>query len=576
MLPQTLLEEAMTPGAAGLQRGHGRAAISIIASLSLAIAACGQTPSPSPAPSSGGGASPSAAASAPASQGAVEPTGDLVVALDNLGTQEYTPYLAYSDNQFVTFTMGDWLTIEDPETGQYVGQLAESFELSPDGKTWTFKLRPNVPFHDGKCCMTSEDWKFTWSQYIHPEAGFDATQPMQQAVDNDLEKNFEIVSDLEFKLHTENPIVTLASKVSQAQGGPFLLSKEWYETAPNANEHPVATGPYKFVSSTQGVEVKFEAVPNHWRQTPSFKTVTLKFVPDPTARLLGVASGEYDIAMMNADQTNEANAQGIRIINVEETGNGYIVLGGQYWGTDQLDRDSPWIQADAPDKGLAIREALSLAIDRATIRDRLMFGGGNLTHCPLFEFPGNPAHVDPSWELPKYDPELAKQKLAEGGYPNGFPISMQIFDQKGGPKSVVVAVSDYWTAIGVQVTQVQTSDEAFGPNIDNRTTAGVAWEQIRGYAEPAVNIISVHESREDAKFIDPLWTETYDKMQLEPDYDKRMQMARDLCTQTQKDFRALPLFTNDQPWAVGPDVGNWSPIPHFDQGNSWETVTHAG
>jgi len=422
--------------------------------------------------------------------------------------------------------------------------------------------------------MTSEDWKYTWSQYIHPEAGYDATEPMKQAVDDDLEKNFEIVNDLEFKLHTEHPIVTLASKISQAQGGPFVLSKKWYEENPDANNHPMSTGPYKFVSSTQGVEVKFEAVPNHWRQTPQFKTVTLKFVPDPTARLLGVKSGEYDIAMMNADQTNEANAQGLRIINVTEVGNGYINLGGQYYGEPQLDPDSPWIQADEPEKGTAIREAMSLAIDRATIRDRLMFGGGELTHCPLFEWPSNPQMVDPSWTLPAYDPELAKQKLAEGGYPDGFDIEMEIFDQKGGPKSVTEAVSDYWSEIGINVKRNPTSDEAFGPRIDNRDTAGIAWEQIRGYAEPAVNLISVHQSRPDAKFVDPLWTETYDKMQLEPDMAVRMQMARDLCTQSQKDFRALPLFTNDQPWVVGPDVGDWTPIPHFDQGNSWETVTH--
>jgi peptide/nickel transport system substrate-binding protein len=559
----------MAPGPAGLRRGHFRAAVTVFATLSLVVSACG-TATPSTSQGAGESAAPGSSGVA-ATPGVVEPTGELVVAIDNIGTQEFTPYLAYSDNQFVTFTLGDWLTIEEPETGNYVGQLAESFELSDDGTTWTFKLKPNIPFHDGNGTMTAADWKYTWSQYIHPEAGFDATQPMQQAIDNDLD-NFEIVNDLEFKLHTTQPIVTLASKLSQAQGGPFLLSKSYYETDPNANNHPIATGPYKFVSSTQGEEVVFEAVPNHWRSTPSYKKLTIKYVPDATARLLGVKSGLYDLAMMNADQTNEANAQGIKIIDVKETGNGYIVLGGSYYGAEQLDEDSPWIQVDAPEKGLAIREALSLAIDRATIRDRLMFGGGALTHCPLFEFPSNPLMIDPSWTLPAYDPELAKQKLAEGGYPDGFPIKMEIFDQKGGPASVATAVADYWTAIGVDVTHDLTSDEAFGPNIDNRETDGVAWEQIRGYAEPAVNIISVQPSREDAKFIDPLWTEAFDKMTLEPDQGKRFEMARELCTQTQKDFRALPLFTNDQPWASGPKVGTWEPIPHFDQGNSYDTV----
>jgi peptide/nickel transport system substrate-binding protein len=172
-----------------------------------------------------------------------------------------------------------------------------------------------------------------------------------------------------------------------------------------------------------------------------------------------------------------------------------------------------------------------------------------------------------------YDPVLAKQKLAEGGYPNGFPIKIEILDQKGGPASVMTAIADYWDAIGIQVTRDLTGDEAFSPNIDNRTTKGVAWEQIRGYAEPAVNLISTYPTRPDAKFIDPLWTAAYDKMQLEPDQAKRNQIAVDLCTATQKDMRAIPLFTNDQPWAVSAKVGNWSPIPHFDQANSFDTVT---
>ena len=220
----------MTPGVARLHHGQTRAAMAFIACLALAFVACSPAPSASPSGSeSAATAAPGAPASAgapPSAPAAAEPEGDLVVALDNIGTQEFTPYLSYSDNQFVTFTMGDWLTIENPDTGEYVGQLAESFELSPDGKTWTFKLKPDIPFHDGTCCMTADDWKFVWEQYTHPEAGFDVTQPMAQAVDGDIEKNFEIVNDLEFKLHTEHPVVTLASKISQAQGGPFILSRK--------------------------------------------------------------------------------------------------------------------------------------------------------------------------------------------------------------------------------------------------------------------------------------------------------------------------------------------------------------
>jgi ABC-type transport system substrate-binding protein len=548
----------------------------VVAVVALAVVGCNATTSSSdpgsPGPTTGVGGS-----GAPSGDTAGVP-GDceVVAAIDNLGSQEWAPHLAFSDTMVSTMVLGNFLTEVNTATGEVVGQLAESWELSDDAKTWTFKLKPDIPFHDGWGTVTAEDVRYTWSQIIRPEANYGFGVSVKQAIDNNMD-NFEVVDDLTFKLHTENPVVYLPSVVSQNSDGPVIRSAKYHAESPDADSHPIGTGSFKYVSNTPGVEVVFEAVPNHWKHTPACSKLTLKEIPDPTARLLQVQSGEVDIALLNAGLLNEARAtDGVTVQSVPEIGNGHIVLGGQYWGTDKLDRDAPWIQADAPEKGRAIRQALSLALDRATILERVLFGDGVLAHCALFQYPSTPSHVDPSWSLPAFDLELAKQKLAEGGYQNGFPIEIQIYDQKVGTAGPGEAVAGMWEDLGLQVTRNVTDENAWGPTMDAQETAGKAWVDVRGwFPEVGFSLVTVHPSREDAKFLDPVWTAAYDAMASEPDKAARDTLGRELCAGDQTEVRAIPLFTMGMPYALGPEVGSWSPISQLDHISGLETVTPA-
>ena len=119
-----------------------------------------------------------------------------------------------------------------------------------------------------------------------------------------------------------------------------------------------------------------------------------------------------------------------------------------YSGSPKLDRNSPWIQADNPQKGLAIRQALSLAIDRELIRDKVLAGAGEVNFGPLLQYNNNPNTMDPSWTLPAFDKEAAKKKLAEGGYPNGFPITLFEYEDDVDTVGIAQAIAGMWRDIG--------------------------------------------------------------------------------------------------------------------------------
>jgi len=558
------------------------------------LSACNATASPSPsAPAASGPPSsqsapstePSAAANVPV------PGSKVVIAIPALGTGDFSPSGSGDDNEKAIGLMGEALVSVDPSTRLLVGELAESFTLSDDGKTWDFKLRPNIPFHGGYGTVTSEDVKHSWTGYTAPESTHGGAAQMAQAIDGKAE-NFEIVSDLEFKVHTENPVVFLPATLCSCNNGMVVSSKKYFDEkgADAERRHPILTGPYEFVSFKSGVELVMKAVPNHWRKTPAFETATVQEIPDGAARLVQVQSGAVDIAELDPILAGEATAANLSVLSIKDIGNAFMILGGIYDPSikavaDDPDRvftnddDSPWIQANDPAKGKAIREAMSLAIDRQLILDQVLQGHGSLATGPLIQYNANPELNDPSWSVPEFNLELAKQKLAEGGYPNGFPVT--IFEYPGGEVdtfSVDQAIAGMWQDLGLQVEETQAEEDLLDEQLDKADTAGIAWVKYAGWAaEPAETLIrySVRKGR-DYKLLVRAIEDGYDQSAVELDPAKRWQIARDVITKLRDDYSLLTLYNVDMLFVAGPKVGGWEAIPGLNAFTRPETITPAG
>ncbi len=543
-------------------------AMAIVAALMFA--AC--SPAASPAPSTAGSVAPPASGepSQPPASASVD-TENLVIAVGGLGDQTWDPANSNSGPSPIKNAVGDTLLRADPATRAQTPGIAESITQSADFLTTTIKLRADVPFHDGYGMVTAEDVKFTIEQYLGPTSDEgNQMKAIQAAVQNDPAKNIEIVSPTELVIHSAEPNILLMVAFSNgsAANAMYIQSKKYWEEDPaKALEHPLGTGAYKFVSSTPGVEVKLEAVPDHWRQTSTYKNVTFQIIPDDAARLSAVQSGAADFAVIPPSLAREAKNSGTTVLSVPDYANMTMIYGGQHPGTsesaadpDAFDPTSPWIQADAPEKGQAIRDAMSLAVDRQAILEAVLAGEGTLVPGPILAWPKIPSSLDPSWTVPEYNLDAAKAKLAEGGYPDGFPVTIQIYENRpgNGQADVGEAVAGYLEALGLTITRQLITDEQSDEYLDTPKTQGIVYVRFDPYMDESFQTLNNYwpEGRHRVQY-DPVMTDAWHALQQEPDVAKRAEITRSV-TQHLIDVSAMGgLFTSNWTVAVSPKVGTW-------------------
>jgi peptide/nickel transport system substrate-binding protein len=532
---------------------------------SIALSACdAASPSVSGSATPGGQASAGTPSAAPSPSAIALPVAGTVlnVCVPTLGAQDFTPWLAGNEEEIVTREVGDVL-IRINEKGELIPSIATSWTLSPDLSAWTFKIRDDVPFQGGYGNVTSEDVRYSFEQYLNPDSNQSLSNLLRRALQDDI-KNFEVVSPTEFKIHMDpkNPVVYVDSLVP----GLPINSKNYFEQkGAAANSHPIGSGPYEFVSSSPGLGVVLKAVPNHWRQTAYYETVNLNIVADEAAGLSQLKTGECDLAPLSPSLLAEAEAAGVKGYEVKDVGTGSMVFGGMYYEKpEKNDCAAPWVQCDGPEKGRAIREALSLAIDRQTILDKIFLGHGSLTHAGAFEWPASrPVTTDPSWTLPEFNPEKAKAKLAEGGYPNGFTFDQWIYFDQPGTIEAGQAVAGMWEDIGLKVNQ-QVVDYRLivREGMRSQDTKGHVWMRFNSNYPETVQTIDVGHSKTSntQAYNWPLVDDYRAKLVIEPDKAKREALSLELMTKMREEFVMAPLYTLDQTWGASSKVGTWNPV----------------
>ena len=503
---------------------------------------------------------------------AAAPTDTLVIGVPTLGTERWDVQTMNSGvEQQVMDMVNETLLTRDPKTLELRPGLAKSWALSKDGRTWTFKLQEGVPWQKGPDgtdygTLTSEDVRFTWSLML--DKGCTATRcaAWRQAVDGNL-SNFEIVSNAEFRIRTPTIQPLLPQELANGQVVPVIVSKKYFEKAGSeaAISHPIGTGPYRFLKAERGFQVTLEALPKHWRQTAAYTSIILRSVPDDASRLAQVMSGGLDLAPISVTQRPQAEAAGLRLISIAGVGTSSIMLGGMYPNTPNYDRKAPWIQADNPKAGLAIRQAMSAAIDRKAILDKILFGEGELMAAPLSFLPGAQLPWnEPSWKPDAYDLNRARKLLAEGGYPNGFSVNMPIFEQGGRPaaKDIAEAVAGMFERVGITVKRMPMDFATFRGHIKNRTTAGMVWQfTAPGTAEPALGLTAAYmPDGTIAHMYHAAITENVPKINTEPNPKRRMELTRAMGRSLLRDVAALPVVSVNTIYVASARLGNWTAI----------------
>lgn len=507
-------------------------------------------------------------------EGGTEETSDgsgdgstVTVAMNFLDSMDYAPATSEQDNEKYLALMANNLVGVDKETGQYVGELAESWEVSDDGLTWTFTLKPDIAFHNDLGTVTSEDVKYTWGQWAGDDSRHAWRALYAQAVAGDTEENFEIISDLEFALHAEEPVYGLLQLVCSCEPGLAVVSADWYAENGDDHGHPIGTGPWEYVSHSVGEELVLRRFDDYWGEKPGFENLVIREIPDGAARMAQVQSGTIDFALLDGTLIGEAEAAGLGIFGIPNVRNAFIMLGGSYWTVEEeLDADSPWIQADNPEQGLAIREAMSLAIDRETILEHALQGFGKLSYAPLSHSPDNPDMMRESWELPEYDPELAIEKLAEGGYPDGFSVQMPLFDDDFDTRAMGEMIVGMWQDIGLDVEILQIDDEGMEEREQAMDTDGIAYVGTISTAPEAVVNLTSYVTRDPSEgsvkpLFHPAIDEAHAKMNASASEEERREANVEMLDVLRDESLALTLMTGEMVFAGNDRLDGWEPIP---------------
>ncbi|UWR68664.1 ABC transporter substrate-binding protein [Phaeobacter inhibens] len=282
--------------------------------------------------------------------------------------------------------------------GSVVPGLAQSWEISEDGLSYTFTLQDGVTFHDGTT-MDAEDVKFSLDR-----ARAEDSTNAQKALFADI-ASVDVVDPLTVKLTLSQPNGNLLFNL--AWGDAVIVAPETIDTIKTA---PVGTGAFTFTNWVQGDRIDLARNPDYWGEAPALSAATFKFISDPTAAFAAMMA--EDIDAFSAFPAPENLPQ-------FEADPRFQVLIGSTEGETILSINNKQAPFDNP----KVRAAVAHAIDRQAIIDGAMFGYG--TPIGSHFAPHNPAYVDLTGTS-AHDPKKSRALLAEAGLADGFTTTLHL------------------------------------------------------------------------------------------------------------------------------------------------------
>jgi peptide/nickel transport system substrate-binding protein len=301
----------------------------------------------------------------------------------------------------VAWQMFDALVWIDDDGALQPG-LAESWTVSDDGTAYTFTLRQGVTFHNGEA-FDANTVKFTWEAGKNPEnAYFDAFE---------LASNVTVVDPFTVTIESAEPNALFLVQVGA--GWPMLPPTYYGEVGLEGfSQAPIGTGPFQFVEWIQGDRIVLEKFADYWREGyPKLDRVVFRPIVEESTRAAAIRTGDVDLVqrLSPTDASTLAEADGVELIEYPNNRVYYIAFNNLTSGVG------------LPTEDVKVRQAMNLAVDKQGIIDALFDGKGQPAASLLTE--GDVGH-DPSIEAYPYDPDAARDLLAEAGYADGFEIGM--------------------------------------------------------------------------------------------------------------------------------------------------------
>jgi peptide/nickel transport system substrate-binding protein len=422
--------------------------------------------------------------------------------------------------------------------------MATGYEISDDSLTWTFTLRDDILMHDGSL-FTAADVKTAIDRIL----GSDDFAHL--ATFKSIVTGAEVIDDTTVAITTNKPYATLLSDM------PAPIPTDYYNEVGEEGFRaaPMAAGAWKFVSQELNASVTYERFDDFFdpERKPNFTTLIYQIVPEESARLAGVQTGDLDMAFgltpLSAQQLE--GVEGVRVIESPDTGQGFI------FPLDLLRPDEP-----SPLLDRRVREALLISVDRESIAETLYAG---FARVPAGSLPPTTLGYDPDLVPYPYDPDRARQLLEEAG---ASGITLQLNSYNATPTipdvvKLVETIAAFWGQIGIDVElNVGETASILGPWRD-RTLPGTGFlaGPSQFYDEPSRLAASFFSSAASYSTVaDPELDALVAELDQAVNLEERAAIGRQFSDILYEELYGLPMILVSSLIAVGPNVANFEPM----------------
>lgn len=417
-------------------------------------------------------------------------------------------------------------TLLDPYSGEYESRVAERYEVSEDGITYTFYLRDGVTFHDGTA-VTAADVKYSIENNMN--------SPLH-AVYSDGLKEINVIDDKTVEVIAEDPNSLVLYNLAHI----YILPSELHSsmTSEEFAKNPIGCGPYKFVSKNVSGEIVMEAYEDYYRGAASIKHLKGYSYSDDYSRSIALENGEVDIARVNdeAAPSLEAN-EDTQVIYSKNEIIQFLVL-----NTTVEPLDNP-----------KVREAIAYAIDREMIVKAMYPETGYVNS--ILCAPAMQGYTEdvPTYE---YNPDKAKELLEEAGVQT--PCDLGTLDIMQRDTSVAEIVQSNLEAIGLNVTiQMNDTGAFFEMGGNGSITVGVfggAWGGALGHLAEITTSDNIGGGMNWARYANPEFDEylakaisSIDESEMQDNYKKALEIL-------QTDLPYVNIYGYDQVFGASKDL----------------------
>jgi peptide/nickel transport system substrate-binding protein len=410
----------------------------------------------------------------------------------------------------------------DYEAGGFEPVLAESWGTENKGRTWVFKIRRDVRFHDGSP-LTAEDVRATYDRVLtDPKA-------MRQRDNVKNIERMEVRDAHTFVIHAKRP---QAGFLSYIQSRPPIMARAVMEQhGVEGDRAMVGTGPYRFVEYKRDEQLVLERNPQYWGQKAKIDRVVVRPMPDANARVAALMAGQVDVAVAIPpfDVKKLEGRADLRLIAIRDARIHCLFM-------------NPIIP---PLQDRRVRQAVCHAIDVDAIVKNILEGRGyKLTQ---LVGPTQVLTYDPAFQWHPHDPDRAKSLLAEAGYANGFDVDLYVYVSYAEYRPIALAMAEMLGKVGIRAT-VQTPEAGVFRSKWFKSEMPLYMVSYGNVAQDGTAfLISYFRSGESprSKYKNPEVDRLFDEQETEFDRPKRSATLRRIMHLLKDDAAALPLY-NDQ------------------------------